>query len=88
MPVALSILAHIYFVASWIWVKGGAQDQWGPAPKLMLFNFWTIVTTYMYWLLIESSLSTVACAVFIACFGGPGAGISVGWVLKELGRAS
>jgi hypothetical protein len=85
LPVALSILAHIYFVACWIWAKGGApQDEWGPAPKLMLINFWTIATTYLYWLFIESSLSTMACAVLIACFGGPGAGISVGWVLKEL----
>jgi hypothetical protein len=88
IPVALSILAHIYFVAGWITAKGETQDEWGPAPKLMLINFWAIVTTYLYWLLIESSLSTVAWAVLIACFGGPGAGISVGWVIKELGRAN
>lgn len=87
IPVTLSVLAHIYFVASWIWTQGEAQDEWGPAPKLMLINFWAIIATYLYWLLIESSLWTVVCAVLIACLGGPGAGISVGWVLKELGRA-
>jgi len=50
IPVALSILAHVYLVACWIWAKAGVQDQWGPASKLMLINFWAIVTTYFYWL--------------------------------------
>ena len=88
IPVTLSILAHIYLVTSWLYAKEEAQDEWGPAPKLMLINFWTIVATYLYWLLIESSFSTMTWAVLIACFGGPGAGISVGWVLKDLRHAS
>jgi hypothetical protein len=83
IPIALSMAAHFYLVAA---LAREPVIAWTPSAKLMLINFCFMFLTYMYWILIESSATTVWVAVLMTCLAGPGAGVSIGWILKERRR--
>ncbi|KAI1339408.1 hypothetical protein F5Y15DRAFT_382451 [Xylariaceae sp. FL0016] len=82
IPILLSLSAHVYLVSCWLTTS---EEGWAelPAVKLMVTNFWTICATYLYWIFIESSPATAVLTVLTAILAGPGAGVSIGWVLKE-----
>lgn len=80
IPIAFSTVAHFYLVAS---LAREPAIVWTPSTKLMFINFCFMFLIYLYWILIESSTKTFWVTVLITCVAGPGAGVSIGWILKE-----
>lgn len=83
LPSIISAFSHILFIYMRLsrseGVEGIAQDTLG----VLHADFWAIIVTMIYWLAVESSLGVAALAVLAGLVGGPGAGLSVGWALRE-----
>lgn len=85
-PIVLSVTMHPYLVGCWLW-PGVTREVVPSAVQLMQINFWIMAVAYLYWLLIEGPFRIVAAVVLTSCLAGPGAGISLGWVIQELNKA-
>jgi hypothetical protein len=82
LPVILSVACQINLLCDALTPDTSSPTTLS-ALKFMQIDFWAIVGTMMYWLLIEAGVIVMLIATVCGVIAGPGAGVIVGWILRE-----
>ncbi|KAF8248999.1 hypothetical protein K440DRAFT_623116 [Wilcoxina mikolae CBS 423.85] len=84
LPVVLSVVCHVNLVLMVLRGREDDSDETTVATlRFMRINFLGVVATMVYWIVIEGGWRVAGYAVLGGVVAGPGAGVAVGWVLKE-----
>ncbi|KAK4183465.1 hypothetical protein QBC35DRAFT_393816 [Podospora australis] len=90
LPSSVSVLSH------WLFLFVTYREKHYPyelheAAKVSLgilrADFWVMASTMLYWLAVEAGMSTTLWTLIGSVVGGPGAGLCLGWIMRDYGLA-
>ncbi|CAK7246000.1 MAG: hypothetical protein STHCBS139747_007621 [Sporothrix thermara] len=84
VPLALSLASHALVV--WSLLTHQPDDRQEMTRSVLRFieiDFFFIMLTVLYWILVEAGWRVVAVMVGASVLLGPGAGLCLGWILRE-----
>ncbi|PTB69410.1 hypothetical protein BBK36DRAFT_63534 [Trichoderma citrinoviride] len=83
LPVALSVAAHVFV----LWNLARRDDDRKEMTRLTVsfieIDFQFIVWTVLYWVFVEAGWRVPLGMVAVSVVAGPGAGVCLGWLLRE-----
>ncbi|KAK0243036.1 hypothetical protein EDD85DRAFT_313709 [Armillaria nabsnona] len=83
-PSVVSLLTHLLYVWHAVVPSSGVPDpQVHAALHVLVMDFWAIVLTMLYRLWFEGGIRLATTALSASLIAGPGAGICVGWIMRE-----
>ncbi|CAK7216910.1 hypothetical protein SCUCBS95973_002973 [Sporothrix curviconia] len=84
VPLALSLASH--GLAVWSLLTHQPDDRQEMTRSVLRFieiDFFFIVLTVLYWILVEAGWRVVAVVLATSVLLGPGAGLCLGWIFRE-----
>ncbi|SJL02259.1 uncharacterized protein ARMOST_05585 [Armillaria ostoyae] len=83
-PSVVSLLTHLLYVWHALAPSSGVPNpQVHAALHVLVVDFWAIALTMLYWLWFEGGIRPATTALLASLIAGPGAGICVGWIMRE-----
>lgn len=79
LPILTSAVAHFWLLSAMV----NSIDELSHASHFMIVNGTSIFALYIFWIWYESDGRATGVSLFCAVCLGPGAGVSVGWILQE-----
>ncbi|CAK7274655.1 hypothetical protein SEPCBS119000_006283 [Sporothrix epigloea] len=83
-PLLLSLASHALVVWSLLTNQpDDRQEMTRSTLRVVEINFFFIVLTVLYWILVEAGWRVVAIVLGASVVLGPGAGLCLGWIIRE-----
>lgn len=82
LPVLLSVVSQVIVVKS-LMGKDDGSEMTRAALRFIEIDFSAIAVTVFYWLLLDAGWKILGISLLCSVVAGPGAGLVLGWILKE-----
>ncbi|KAK0190690.1 hypothetical protein F5146DRAFT_1045351 [Armillaria mellea] len=83
-PSVLSLLTHLLYLWHTLAPSSGVPTpEVQAALHVLVVDFWAVALTMLYWLWFEGGIRPAITALLASLIAGPGAGICVGWIMRE-----
>lgn len=82
LPVLFSVITHAFFIIN-LFANDDRKEMTRSTLKFIEIDFLIIGASVLYWILVDSGLTSLAVMVGVSVLFGTGAGLCQTWILRE-----